>query len=146
MPHSSSLPTPGGAAAQIPPGTQLSRIGSASGHLDLLGSDPRPEPDTRFVQLASFRNFLDRQTALAAILAADEVCVEAPLSPLIAQRLLRAFGGAGEAADDGATKLSKRERETLILIARGLRLPEVATPLGVSRNTARDCRDDALPL
>lgn len=64
------------------------------------------------------------------------VAGEPPLSPVIAQRLLRAFGGAGGAADDGATKLSNRERETLVLIAKGFRLPEVAAQLGVSRNTA----------
>lgn len=64
------------------------------------------------------------------------VAGEPPLSPVIAQRLLRAFGGAGEAADDNATKLSNRERETLVLIAKGFRLPEVAAQLGVSRNTA----------
>ncbi len=61
---------------------------------------------------------------------------EPPLSPVIAQRLLRAFGGPDEAVDEGSAKLSNRERETLVLIAKGFRLPEVASQLGVSRNTA----------
>jgi DNA-binding NarL/FixJ family response regulator len=61
---------------------------------------------------------------------------EPPLSPVIAQRLLRAFGGPGDASDEGSAKLSNRERETLVLIAKGFRLPEVAAQLGVSRNTA----------
>ncbi|MES0873429.1 response regulator transcription factor [Sinimarinibacterium thermocellulolyticum] len=61
---------------------------------------------------------------------------EPPLSPVIAQRLLRFFGGAVGGADDGSAKLSNRERETLVLIAKGYRLPEVASQLGVSRNTA----------
>lgn len=60
---------------------------------------------------------------------------EPPLSPAIAQRLLRVFGDEG-GADDGAAKLSPRERETLTLIAKGFRLPEVAAQLGVTRNTA----------
>jgi DNA-binding NarL/FixJ family response regulator len=62
---------------------------------------------------------------------------EPPLSPVIAQRLLRVFGAQNEATGgDPEARLSNRERETLILIAKGYRLPEVATQLGVSRNTA----------
>jgi DNA-binding NarL/FixJ family response regulator len=61
---------------------------------------------------------------------------EPPLSPVIAQRLLRVFGAQNEAGGDPEARLSNRERETLILIAKGFRLPEVATQLGVSRNTA----------
>ncbi|ULQ46105.1 response regulator transcription factor [Flagellatimonas centrodinii] len=60
---------------------------------------------------------------------------EPPLSPAIAQRLLRVFGDEGGADESGA-KLSPRERETLTLIAKGFRLPEVAAQLGVTRNTA----------
>ena len=69
--------------------------------------------------------------ALRGILAG-----EPPLSPVIAQRLLRVFGGPADSLEDGAAKLSNRERETLVLIAKGFRLPEVAAQLGVSRNTA----------
>lgn len=60
---------------------------------------------------------------------------EPPLSPTIAQRLLRVFGDEAEVHDD-ASRLSARERETLVLIAKGLRLPDVAQHLNVSRNTA----------
>lgn len=59
---------------------------------------------------------------------------EPPLSPTIAQRLLRVFGEAASVPVDA--RLSARERETLVLIAKGLRLPDVAQHLGVSRNTA----------
>ncbi|MCK5769028.1 response regulator [Algiphilus sp.] len=62
---------------------------------------------------------------------------EAPLSPTIARRLLRMF--APDTADGAPVqpdKLSPRERETLILIAKGYRLNEVADTLGVTRNTA----------
>jgi DNA-binding NarL/FixJ family response regulator len=61
---------------------------------------------------------------------------EPPLSPVIAQRLLRVFGQdqAETAAQDNP--LSSREREALVLIAKGYKLPEVAEQLGVTRNTA----------
>lgn len=61
---------------------------------------------------------------------------EPPLSPVIAQRLLRVFGQdqAETAAQDNP--LSSREREALMLIAKGYKLPEVAEQLGVTRNTA----------
>ncbi|HEY0914118.1 MAG TPA: response regulator transcription factor [Solimonas sp.] len=61
---------------------------------------------------------------------------EPPLSPVIAQRLLRVFGQdqAETAAQDNP--LSTREREALVLIAKGYKLPEVAEQLGVTRNTA----------
>ncbi len=58
---------------------------------------------------------------------------EPPLSPAIAQRLLRVFAAPPTATEDS---LSPRERETLTLIAKGYKLPEVAQSLGVTRNTA----------
>jgi DNA-binding NarL/FixJ family response regulator len=62
---------------------------------------------------------------------------EPPLSPVIAQRLLRAFGGPANTANaEPEIRLSNRERETLVLIAKGYKLPEVAEQLGVTRNTA----------
>lgn len=60
---------------------------------------------------------------------------EPPLSPAIAQRLLRVFGDQQPSSAED-THLTARERETLVLIAKGLRLPEVAEALKVSRNTA----------
>lgn len=64
------------------------------------------------------------------------VAGEPPLSPVIAQRLLRVFGGPAGLSDEPETKLSNRERETLVLIAKGYKLPEVSEQLGVTRNTA----------
>lgn len=64
---------------------------------------------------------------------------EPPLSSLVAQRMLAAFGAPAQAAqNDGQEEeaLSPREREVLMLIAKGMRLPEVAEMLGISRNTA----------
>ncbi|HEX4872679.1 MAG TPA: response regulator transcription factor [Nevskiaceae bacterium] len=62
---------------------------------------------------------------------------EPPLSPVIAQRLLRVFGtDQTSATSGGEAPLSPRERETLILIAKGYKLPDVAEQLGITRNTA----------
>ncbi len=61
---------------------------------------------------------------------------EPPLSPVIAQRLLRVFGTDQHREDRSEASLSPRERETLILIAKGMKLPQVAEHLGVTRNTA----------
>lgn len=63
---------------------------------------------------------------------------EPPLSSLVAQRMLAAFGAPAQAQNDGHEDeaLSPREREVLMLIAKGMRLPEVAEMLGISRNTA----------
>jgi DNA-binding NarL/FixJ family response regulator len=59
---------------------------------------------------------------------------EPPLSPAIARRLLGMFTPNDPAPAE--QKLTTRERETLVLIAKGLRLAEVAEQLGVTRNTA----------
>lgn len=60
---------------------------------------------------------------------------EPPLSPVIAQRLLRVF--SAQAPQEGEeAKLSPRETEVLTLVAKGLRLPELVEKLGVTRNTA----------
>lgn len=65
------------------------------------------------------------------------VAGEPPLSPVIAQRLLRVFGGPPAASTaEPEVRLSNRERETLVLIAKGYKLPEVAEQLGITRNTA----------
>lgn len=60
---------------------------------------------------------------------------EPPLSPVIAQRLLRVFGDE-QPASEHAPQLSPRERETLTLIAKGYKLPEVAEQMKITRNTA----------
>ena len=58
---------------------------------------------------------------------------EPPLSPAIARRLLQVFSPEPQETEE---KLSPRERETLILLAKGCSLREVAEQLGVTRNTA----------
>lgn len=60
---------------------------------------------------------------------------EPPLSASIARRLLRVFS---DPSHESAQSLSPRERETLSLIARGFRIGEVATTLGVSHHTAHE--------
>lgn len=62
---------------------------------------------------------------------------EPPLSPVIARRLLQVFAPEAPTGAPDA-RLSPRERETLTLIAKGYKLPEVALQLGVARNTAAD--------
>lgn len=66
---------------------------------------------------------------------------EPPLSPSIARRVLRTFAepppvAAAIAADEEDAHLAPRERETLMLIGKGYKLPEVATALGVTRASA----------
>jgi len=63
---------------------------------------------------------------------------EPPLSASIARRLLRVFGNEAPAARAAADALTPRERETLTLIANGFKIAEVATSLGVTRNTAHE--------
>lgn len=58
-----------------------------------------------------------------------------PLSPAIARRLLDHFRAQTAAV---FSPLSGRENEVLVLLARGLRLGEIATELGISRHTVGD--------
>lgn len=58
---------------------------------------------------------------------------EPPLSPVIAQRLLDVFNESRSTPQGIA--LTPRESETLTLVAKGLRLVDVAEHLGVSRHT-----------
>ncbi len=75
-----------------------------------------------------------REKMVAALLGI--AAGEPPLSATIARRLLRVFGDEPGRAAGTEQPLSPRERETLVLIAKGCRLPEVALHLGVTRNTA----------
>ena len=68
-------------------------------------------------------------SALRGILAG-----EPPLSPAIAQRLLRLFGDTHEGGEE--QNLTPRERETLVLLAKGFKLRDVAQQMGVTQNTA----------
>ena len=63
---------------------------------------------------------------------------EPPLSPAIAQRLLRAFQPVTPEATVGAESLTPRERDVLILVSKGCRLPELADKLQISRHTVSD--------
>ena len=55
-----------------------------------------------------------------------------PLSPAIARRLLKYFKPSEDLAK---ANLTNREKEVLILIAKGMKLSEVAGALGISLNT-----------
>ena len=63
---------------------------------------------------------------------------EPPLSASIARRLLRVFGTEPGTPESDSKRLTPRETETLSLIAKGYKIAEVATTLGVSRNTAHE--------
>ncbi len=60
---------------------------------------------------------------------------EPPLSPAIARRLLTHFQQRPPEPEDGDGKLTKRETETLALLARGLTTAEVGKVLGLSQAT-----------
>lgn len=65
-----------GPSAGIPIGREVLRIGTGTTYLDLRGADLAPEPDTRFPRYSDYFDFLDRQSALAALVAADTVTLE----------------------------------------------------------------------
>ncbi|MGH8541975.1 MAG: response regulator [Stenotrophobium sp.] len=73
---------------------------------------------------------LDRVIVALRSIAAGEP----PLSPTIANRLLRVFNE--ERAELVEDRLSAREQQTLLLIAKGLKLADVAQQMNVTRNTA----------
>ena len=61
-----------------------------------------------------------------------------PLSPAIARRLLRHFQPLPDASNGEAIQLTPREREVLSLLARGIRIVEIAQTIGISRHTVGD--------
>ena len=60
---------------------------------------------------------------------------EPPLSPMIARRLLQVFAEPAP-ADPTHSQLTERESESLALVAKGLKIAEVAEHMGVTANTA----------
>ncbi|HOC11450.1 response regulator transcription factor [Thermomonas sp.] len=64
---------------------------------------------------------------------------EPALSPAIAQRLLRAFQPiAGGDSAPGVEVLTPRERDVLVLVSKGCRLPELVERLQISKHTVSD--------
>jgi len=69
---------------------------------------------------------------------------ESYLSPAIAQQLVDADAGPGEAGPSGVGALSDREREVLRLIADGFSSKEIAAGLGVSLKTVDSHRSNLM--
>ncbi len=65
-----------GPSLAIPDNTRIARLSAGVAALDLRGSDRAPEPDTRFPTADVYREFLARQTALVALLAAPSIEAE----------------------------------------------------------------------
>ena len=63
---------------------------------------------------------------------------EPALSPAIAQRLLRAFQAPPAQEAPELEILTPREREVLVLVSKGCRLPELSERLQISRHTVSD--------
>ena len=66
---------------------------------------------------------------------------EAPIAPTMAMRIIEEFNRSGkrnQAGADQVQKLSRREREVLVLVSRGLSNKMVAAELGLSENTVRN--------
>ncbi|MBR9813064.1 response regulator transcription factor [bacterium] len=86
---------------------------------------------------AGARGYLLKDQTRAKVVAALHgiAAGEPALSPAITRRLMKVF--SPDEPDTAARQnLSPRERETLGLIGKGLRLPEVAACLNVTKNTA----------
>ena len=60
---------------------------------------------------------------------------EPPLSPAIAQRLLRVFNAPPEPLHAGAEQLTAREREVAAQLMQGLTSKEIGRALGISHRT-----------
>ena len=137
-------------AAAGPPDLAIVDLGLPDGSgVDLIRHLTRTAPATQCVVATIFNDDVHLFPALragaAGYLLKDQprerivsalrgiVAGEPPLSPAIARRLLQMFAPA-EVADD--QPLTPRERECLMLIAKGLKVADVAVQLGVTRNTA----------
>lgn len=101
--------------------------------MSLYGDDQHLFPALR----AGAQGYLLKSDADARVIAGLQQAAagEVALSPAIAMRILGFFSDAAKEKED--TVLSPRERETLTLVAKGYKIPEVAVQLGVAQSTAQ---------
>lgn len=126
---------------ELPDGTSLSLIpsllASAPGcHtiiMSMYGDDQHLFPALR----AGAQGYLLKADPDARVIASLQQAArgEAPLSPAVALRILGFFSGGAKEKEDEV--LSRRERETLTLVAKGYKIPEVAAQLGIAQSTAQ---------
>jgi DNA-binding NarL/FixJ family response regulator len=92
---------------------------------------------------AGVSGFVPSDSSLASLVAAIEACARGELqcSPSLAGRLLRrvaALAGAAAEHEHGWDQLTRRERQILELVARGLSNKQIARQLGIELATAKN--------
>jgi DNA-binding NarL/FixJ family response regulator len=124
--------------------------------IEATGRIKRSQPDVEIIAITSFieearvvaaieagaSGFLlkdaeaDELAAAIRSAAAGEVHLDPAVASIVARRM-RDGGASAHGDDDGIGKLTSREREVLVRVARGLPNRQIADDLGITERTAR---------